>query len=293
MTPSCPVCRSDRVRCAFVKEQVPYFFCRACRFGFAKPPTNPNLENRLEDFEDAYLQYFRPDPVDDRNFAALCAWMSRFGRLTGAALLDAGCGSGKLVRYFRAHAIDAQGLEPSAALFEHFLSADAFFTHGDLDRFCAQGPRTFNVVTAFDVLEHVEDPVHFVEKLASLIPTGGLLFLSTPDVGSVAANVLGKYWHFFCPYHLSYFSRRNLTAVARRLGLKLLHVSRRGRYRSVRYAVQYFFDFLLRRPAPGFVKRLNGLYLPINIYDTMYLCFTKTAAASGSEGQANRIREAA
>src|SRR5205085_2662662 len=139
--------------------------------------------------------------------------------------------------------------------------------------------RVYDVVTAFDVLEHVEEPVDFMAGLSRLLKPNGLLFLSTPDLDSLTARLLGRHWHFFCPYHLVYFSRQTATTLAQRFGLECLHCSRRGRYRSVGYTLRYFFEFFLRRRAPGILSSFDDWFLPINLGDTMYCCLRKKASA--------------
>jgi 2-polyprenyl-3-methyl-5-hydroxy-6-metoxy-1,4-benzoquinol methylase len=260
----------------FTKAGAPFYRCLACDFRFARPPSNPNFENRLEDFEAAYLHYLRPEPVDAVNFAALWRWMERFGRLNGGALLDVGCGSGKLVRFLRGRGVEAYGLEPCRALFDHFLSGEPWFAHGTAADAAVPRER-YEVVTAFDVLEHVDRPAELLGQLAARLSPGGRLYLSTPDVGSLAARMLGRRWHFYGRYHLSYFSPRIVTALAARYGLVRTHCSWRGRHRSLGYALRYLLEFVAGRAAPPWLAPLDRVTLPINLFDTMYLCFRKPA----------------
>ena len=62
----------------FQKESIPYFKCLDCIFVFSTPERNPNLENRLEDYESAYIDYLRESPEDSKNFDALIDWISGF-----------------------------------------------------------------------------------------------------------------------------------------------------------------------------------------------------------------------
>src|SRR4029077_16848087 len=113
-----------------------------------------------------YLQYLGPDESDEVNLSSLCGWMRRIVPLEGKRLLDIGAGSGKLVRFLRARGIEAHGLEPSRALFDRFLGTEDAFTCALLDRYRATGPAPFDIVTAYDVIEHVPDPVAFLGDVA-------------------------------------------------------------------------------------------------------------------------------
>src|SRR5205814_2024293 len=229
--PTCPLCGFQRTARLFTKRQTDYWGCAACRFRFATPATNPNFANRLDDYEDAYIQYLAPDRSDNANFESLYRWMARVTPIEGKRLLDVGAGSGKLVRFLRARGVDASGIEPSRPLFDRFLAGDTAFTCATLDDISrAQCP--FPVVTAFDVIEHVADPRGFLHGIDAMLESGGVFFLSTPDVESATAKLFGKRWHFYYPYHLSYFSPRTLGAAARRHGLEMIARTHRGRLRS-------------------------------------------------------------
>jgi SAM-dependent methyltransferase len=263
---------------AFVKKGTDYSECRACGFQFCSPDVNRNLTNTIADFEAAYLWYLGPHPSDAPNFASLRRWMERFRPLRAARLLDVGAGSGKLVRAFRECGAAAEGLEPSRALFDHFLAGDAAFTCSMLDSYRRLGAQRFDLVTAFDVIEHVAEPLPFLEDVAALLEPGGFFFASTPNAGSVTAKAFGKHWHFYYPYHLSYFSPSTLKDAAARCGLALVDVRHPGRRRSLGYVLRYIAEFIGGRAAPGWASRFDSWSLPINLFDVMYVCFRREPA---------------
>lgn len=271
---TCPVCRSERAAPLFSKASTDYWRCPDCRFRFATPDPNPNLANALEDYEDAYLQYLSPEPADTVNFDALYRWMSGVTPLEGKRLLDVGAGGGKLVRYLRRRGVDAHGIEPSRVLFDRFLAGDAAFTCAslDTDRVTAG---SFPIVTAFDVIEHVSDPVAFLRRVAATLTPDGVFFLSTPDVESPTARAFGRRWHFYYSYHLSYFGLRTLARTAAGAGLRAVASDRRGRLRSVGYMIRYAAEFIGGTGAPGWARRFDRWYLPVNLFDTMYVAFRR------------------
>ena len=271
----CPVCASARVRRAFTKDGIDYWTCDECRFRYSTPDRNANLANAIDDYEDAYLQYLGPDPNDEANFASLWRWMARVAPPEGRRLLDVGAGSGKLVRYLRRRGVDAHGIEPSRPLFDRFLTGDTAFRCETID--AAAGSRTFPLVTAFDVIEHVPDPVAFLRSIASVLEPGGVVWLSTPDVDSLPARAFGRRWHFYYRYHLSYFGPRTLARAAASVGLTTIDCRHRGRRRSLGYIVRYAAEFIGGVQAPPWAHAFDAWHLPVNLFDTMYVALRRSA----------------
>jgi SAM-dependent methyltransferase len=267
----------------FIKGGEPFFECPQCSFVFQVPHENANFRSSIEDFDSAYRQYLDESPEDEINFQRVLAWMGRFRRIAGK-VLDVGAGSGKFVAYLRSKSIEAYGTEPARAVYEHYLLKQPFFFNATVREFAAsiEGPRQFEIITAFDVIEHVDDPKDFLRSISLLMKPEGLLFISTPDVGSLCARVFGWRWHFYNKWHLSYLSEEMIAKVATPLGLRLIGSARLGRLRSVSYLLQYFANFVVgkRLRLPTFANRIA---LPVNLFDTMYLCFKKVNQPAGRD----------
>jgi 2-polyprenyl-6-hydroxyphenyl methylase/3-demethylubiquinone-9 3-methyltransferase len=99
-------------------------------------------------------------------------------------LLDLGCGAGIAAEAFARRGHTVLGLDASA---EAIAAAEAHakdealhltYRVGAAEDLEAEG-QTFEVVTALEVIEHVEDPAAFMRQLASLTLPGGLVFVST------------------------------------------------------------------------------------------------------------------
>ena len=272
---TCPLCGSGHAAPLFTKRQTDYWACAECTFRFATPDVNPNLTQTLDGYEDAYLQYLAADAGDAVNFASLCRWMEGFAPLEGKRLLDVGAGSGKLVRYLRGRGVDAHGIEPSTALFDRFLAGDTAFDRATLDELRLSGAAAFDIVTAFDVIEHVADPLGFLRGVSAFLEPGGTFFASTPDVESLAAKAFGRRWHFYYPYHLSYLGPKTMARAAAPYGLRVIDARHRGRLRSVGYMIRYAAELIGGMGAPRAARRFDDWYLPVNLFDTMYVAFRR------------------
>ena len=253
-----------------------FFECARCGFRFYRPERNPNDQDDLDEFEDAYRQYLEDHPADRANHRQVLGWMRAHAAALGSEALDIGCGSGKFVRFLRANGADASGVEPSAPLFERYLSKEACFRRTSAEALAAEG-KCFTAVTLLDVIEHVESPRAMLRAARDLLAPGGRLFLSTPDVGSVAARAAGPRWHFYNKYHLSYLSPRTLEAVCEREGLRVVSVAHFGKRFPVGYLLRYTRDFLFggRPQSARKASFLDDVHVPLNLYDVMYACLER------------------
>jgi SAM-dependent methyltransferase len=122
--------------------------------------------------------------------------------------LDYGCGTGGLVTYLRARAVNALG-------FEQGWCSDLLRRNGVPTIEKAEFARyagTFDVVSAIEVIEHTEDPVDELRTIRPLLKPGGLLFLTTGNAQPYHDRITK--WRYVTPdVHISYFEPETL-AVA-------------------------------------------------------------------------------
>lgn len=270
--PTCPLCRALHLDLLFEKHAIPYFQCARCRFIFSTPATNANFAPTLTDFGPAYLSYLQGDsPHRRRELRALHEVVTRYTDLENRLILDVGCGGGQWVRHLRSQGYLAYGVEPSTVVFNHFLRGEDYFYAGDIQSYAAGTDKRFDVITAFDVLEHLEAPIPFLQTLATLASPQAWVVLSFPDVGSLPARVLGKQWHYYNKYHLSYFSQSTLERAATQLGYQVVDTFHKGRYQSLGYIVDYLWEFVFNKRITTRHPFLDSLVFPVNFYDIRYV----------------------
>jgi len=148
---------------------------------------------------------------------------------SGKKLLEVGVGTGELlaVALELGYQPDAVEIVPAAAHKVADMLGIAVW-RGD---FLNYRPKTtYSVITMGDVIEHVTDPEMALRNAYQLLRDDGVLWLSTPNFESSFSRMLkfqDPMWKE--PYHISYFNRRGLEALAEKCGfvLREYHVSRR------------------------------------------------------------------
>ncbi len=147
---------------------------------------------------------------------------------SGGRLLDVGCVAGFFLAEGQPY-YQVQGgafSECSSRFTRQQLGLDVFT--GQLQQ-AALPSGSFEVIALRDVIEHVPDPHRVLAVTARLLKPGGRLIVSTGDLGSAYARRCGWDWNLFAPlWHLYYFTRATLAALAVAAGLRVLACSARG-----------------------------------------------------------------
>lgn len=213
----CPLCSGNKTKRRFSKQDSTIFKCKICSFIFSTQIGNPNFNKTLSEFEESYQQYFDEKETDEKNFQILLKWINHYTDFISPSLLDIGCGSGKFVNFLNKNGISASGIEPSKSIYSRYLSKNANFDCSQVNEYLIYNPtKNFDIITVIDVLEHIEEPLLFLNSIANLMHKDSVLFISTPDVNSLHQKLTGKYWHYFNSYHFSLFSEKTLRLAAKK-----------------------------------------------------------------------------
>ncbi len=102
--------------------------------------------------------------------------------LSGAEVLDLGCGSGEFLALARDRGCQVVGLEPGNSYAEYAQQKHSLNVHiASWDKI--EFPReSFDVITAHHVLEHLRNPVGAVNSITNWLKTGGIVYLSVPNM---------------------------------------------------------------------------------------------------------------
>jgi SAM-dependent methyltransferase len=125
-----------------------------------------------------------------------------------------------------------------------------------------------DLVTLWDVLEHVTDPVGFLQLSAALLKNDGVLILNVPRIDSFAAKHLGDKWPLLLAEHLNYFTPESLRVCARRAGLDVITFGSR----PSSFSLGYILYRLRQHALPGvnlaglLVKSLRATEISIPVW---------------------------
>lgn len=181
-----------------------------------------------------YSDYIKDEPNIRRTARRRLAFLERF--VAPGRLLDVGCAAGFFLDEAQRRGWQAEGLDVSAFAVNyaraHFALKVQRGSFTELDY--AAG--AFDLVTLWDVIEHVPDPKAYLRRAAQVLRPGGLLALATPDIHSLPARLAGRRWvgYKLSEEHIYYFSARTLAQMLAEAGLEIVHVRHVGKYVTVR-----------------------------------------------------------
>ncbi len=143
---------------------------------------------------------------------------------TAGKFLDVGCGAGRDLDLAVEHGFEAYGVELSEVK-KDFYKNKKFQVHVGAFEDAPFAEKSFDVITMWDVLEHVEDPNAVLAKVRSLLKPDGLFVAKVPNHAAWNRRVHGKDWDMYHPLHLYYFTLDTLQPLLQKHGLRVVHAA--------------------------------------------------------------------
>lgn len=237
---NCNLCGSEKSQ-VIHHERLPYFGqlldftivrCSQCDLIYTNPRIANVNEAYLEDPQAGHEQWERHGQAKNDVFQAalnqLCKLNSGSGKsVKNASLLDVGCGSGHFLQQAQTRGFTVKGIEPAPAAARYAKSKGLNVEQGDLFEY-DMASQKFDVITAWDVIEHVTDPLGMLNICAQWLQPNGIIGLRFPSAQwqQLKALVFHRFLKLSRPayaptIHLTFFSEQTFAKMAEKVGLKL------------------------------------------------------------------------
>jgi SAM-dependent methyltransferase len=174
-------------------------------------------------------------------------------------MLDVGCSSGSLLRVASGMGLQVAGAEPALAAAQAAKDAGFDVFAGYLQD--ARYPdASFDVITLFEIVEHLSDPTALVKECCRILRPGGVLAVNTPNAHSWTARYMKGRWEGFSLVdlggHASFFSPTSIRTLADLCGLRVCRIETRnvrfyesGQCERITYRIAKILAQLLALPA--------------------------------------------
>jgi len=178
---------------------------------------------------------------------------------SGTNLLDIGCAQGFFLYNASKAGYTTKGIEISQDAAEYAVKEFGLDVEAKSFEELRFPENHFDVVTLWQVLEHVPYPLTVLQEVHRILKPGGLLVVSTPDIGGIPAKILRKKWWDIKRLHINQFTKKTLTDILQNGGFKnISSVSYRG-FLSLSILITMMLKYL------DAYERLKALFNPDSI----------------------------
>lgn len=275
----CNLCGSDDTRT--IKESTGegrIVRCRRCSLTYVSPRIawDPVQQYESDEYHEkgelatgrpGYTSYSSDRPVLSPYFGRIAAEIAK--QKPGGRVLEIGAASGFFMEQARNHGLHPWGIEPSHAcqrIIRDELGLPVLA--GSLEE-AAIEPGTFDVVALFQTIEHFDDPLAGLQKMARALKPGGLIVITTPNQAGWFAKVARRRWYEYKPKeHLYYFTPRTLARMLEAAGFE--HIE--ARIDPNRYPIAFLIERVSRYyPVLRPVMRLLDRAIPKSMQARLYV----------------------
>jgi spore maturation protein CgeB len=234
----CPVCSQinsyaiGKKTGRLVKQEFEIRRCRTCDLVYVSNPLHRQHLNEIYNEEyfhgsgmDDSVNYFRNLEVQEKFFAKydwqIGQQLKQYRLNKGLRWLDVGCALGNTLDWAKnRYQAKTFGVEFSEV--GRKTSADRGHTilGSELKDVEGQEARAgFDIITAYEVLEHLYEPMEFFSQLPRLLKDGGVFHYSTGNPSPNDAQILP--WNYVRPeVHIIYYSPKCMNWIFKNIGLK-------------------------------------------------------------------------
>lgn len=291
----CPACSSNDYALEFEKSGFRYVSCKKCSTLFVNPRPAFDALSRFYSSSPSTSfwvdRFFKP-MAEARRVKIFRPRAERMAELIGAdkplAIGDIGAGFGLFLEEMRSimPRNSYLAIEPSSEM------ADICRKNGlEVRSECLEDVRGmdsyFDLLTAFELMEHLHNPANFVKKVYSLLKPGGRFFLTTPNgMGFDILMLWARSKSVASPHHLNFFNTSSMRTLLERVGFRVEEVSTPGKldWDIVEKAILSgaadpgrFWDFLARQGSQDAKSRLQEWIAGNNLSSHMMIVARKGA----------------
>jgi SAM-dependent methyltransferase len=274
---ACPACgQVTEHRFCYRRNACDIWRCARCGIGRAETAGFEPAAYYTGDYfsgahSDGYADYLAAEPVLRREFARSAALLRRY--CPAGRLLDVGCAYGFFLQEAAPY-YEVSGIELAEAAAEYCRGRGLRVLSGVADEGNLARIGAVDVITLFDVIEHLPQPHDTLALCCRYLRPGGVILMTTGDFASLLARLAGSQWRLMTPpQHLWFFTPQSLRQIAASLGLAFERCDHPGKVVPLSLILFQLSRMLgLRGPTIGAASRIG---IPINLFDAMRVVLRK------------------
>lgn len=197
--------------------------CRKCSFVFCK--RIPTTQELLAVYK-GYPRNHNISLITIKRYHELLDVFESYKKTN--KILDIGCGDGYFLREAKNRGWQVYGTEYTDDAFEIGKQKGIIMHQGILDPE-NYNANEFDIITSFEVIEHINNPQPEIHNIKKILRPGGLFYVTTPNFNSVSRFLAKKAWNIICyPEHLSYYTTGSMNRFLKNEGFKKVKIETTG-----------------------------------------------------------------
>ncbi|MGB2706359.1 MAG: class I SAM-dependent methyltransferase [Candidatus Omnitrophota bacterium] len=270
----CDICGLAENILKFKKDGFGIVQCKGCGLIYVNPRLEKDALKKMYADEISPVQQYEETLHDDeKTFHDRIRILKKFVKTDNPKVLDLGCSVGTLLKELKKEGWEAEGIDVDK-------SAEKYWKAFEINAICADFEEVklargaFDLIIMNDFVEHTTSPVSVLKKANFCLKKSGILFISTPDAGSMLSKMSKSRWLHLKPReHLYYFEKDTINKALKKCGFRILWCGSIGRVRNLKTVffksqvyTNFFCNVVKKLKIGGIIERIA---FNVNLGDEM------------------------
>lgn len=265
----CYLCKSKKLK-LIVPLEWPIKKCLKCNLTQVNPLPTLSAVNQLYkgDYWKSLSSYGQQFSTHSNYFRKVIRDIKK--TRSSGRLLDVGCALGSLLQVAKQQGFRAEGIDISNFAVKQCKNLGLSATQGVISD--VKKKNYFDIITAFEVIEHELDPISTVKMIHKLLKKNGLLVVTVPNSKTVFSKVMGSRWFgYHNKEHLFHYTDATLRLILEKGNFKDIKITRDiGRHYLFTHYLERFNFYLIRS---NNLKKLIDLLKKIPVINSLVIPF--------------------
>lgn len=219
----CFLCNNTDLKVVYRLKQKNIVFCPHDDLFFAKSTMSSHK------FYDSDYYAINPHPslvkTNENYFLSKLTMIKTLTKEKSPKILDIGCGWGDFLQVLDKQHLSYLGIDTSKKAIEICLKKKLNGKQTDITHLAETNKEQFSAITCFQVIEHLPDPLPFLQQAKKLLKNDGVIVITTPNNNALSRFRQKHRWSVYnTDSHAVFYNQKNLTIVLTKAGFLKINV---------------------------------------------------------------------
>lgn len=235
---SCPACGAEDTTDFGIKDEIKYVVCNQCETVYTNPRPSQSLIHEFyvtsksyaywNDFIYPTTECIRREKIIRPRIQFLLHVLKKHKYLSNGVFIEVGAGFGSFCEELKSLKLFSRiiAIEPFPKYAESCRNKQLEVIQLPIEKINERG--IADVIASFEVIEHLFNPVSFIENCYRLLKPNGLLYLSCPNIKGFDISILHLLSTTIGEGHYNYYHPKSISLLLERLGFEVIEIATPG-----------------------------------------------------------------